>query len=299
MRASTFIQVFLSLQAVSAIRIIQSNDDGWAEGNLRALFTTLVNAGHQVILSAPAENKSGSGSSDSQPTKVDSDGCAWNSCPPNSPPTGANSSDPRLNYVNSYPVTSIKYGIDTVAPKLWGANSKPELALTGPNVGSNVGLAVQFSGTVGAAVYAARTARIPAIAFSGASDTKSPWNDVSFAAKVYADLAFNVTNTIIAKGTPYLPEDVWLNVNFPDVSQTKCSNPSQFKYILTRINSGILSKRDVQWCGTDRLPTESDIIKKTGCYVAISVGDAADKTTVDAERQAVVLEKLRPLLTCV
>jgi len=37
------------------------------------------------------------------------------------------------------------------APKLW-SGLKPELAVTGPNVGSNVGIQVPFSGTVGAAV---------------------------------------------------------------------------------------------------------------------------------------------------
>jgi len=91
------------------------------------------------------------GSSDATPTKVDSDGCIFRSCPPNSPATGANATDPRLNYVNSFPVTSIKNGIDVTAPKLW-SGLKPELAVTGPNVGSNVGIQVPFSGTVGAAV---------------------------------------------------------------------------------------------------------------------------------------------------
>lgn len=51
------------LQALSAqgIRIIQSNDDGWAELYVRTLNDALIAAGHDVVLSAPADNKSGSG----------------------------------------------------------------------------------------------------------------------------------------------------------------------------------------------------------------------------------------------
>jgi 5'/3'-nucleotidase SurE len=44
-----------------AVNIISSNDDGWAEANIRALFESLGKAGHSVVVSAPAENQSGTG----------------------------------------------------------------------------------------------------------------------------------------------------------------------------------------------------------------------------------------------
>lgn len=44
-----------------AIRIIQSNDDGWAEMNLRAFHDVLIQAGHDAVISSPAENESGKG----------------------------------------------------------------------------------------------------------------------------------------------------------------------------------------------------------------------------------------------
>jgi 5'/3'-nucleotidase SurE len=44
-----------------AVNIISSNDDGWAEANIRALFESLGEAGHSVVVSAPAENQSGTG----------------------------------------------------------------------------------------------------------------------------------------------------------------------------------------------------------------------------------------------
>lgn len=50
--------------AADAIRIIQGNDDGWAEKNVRVLHDALVNAGHNVVLSAPADNQSGRGKRD-------------------------------------------------------------------------------------------------------------------------------------------------------------------------------------------------------------------------------------------
>ena len=51
----------LLLVATQAARIVQSNDDGWAENNIRTLNAGLNAAGNDVVLSAPAENKSGSG----------------------------------------------------------------------------------------------------------------------------------------------------------------------------------------------------------------------------------------------
>ncbi|KAF2468558.1 sure-like protein [Lindgomyces ingoldianus] len=286
------------LPFTQAARVIQSNDDGWAEINIRTFYEALTDAGHDVVLSAPAENQSGRGSSDAAPGVVDSDGCEFSSCAGGSPPTGSNSSDPRLNYVNSFPVTSIKAGIDTTAPKFFDG-AKPEIALTGPNVGSNVAIQVPFSGTVGAAVYAAKNAGIPSIAFSGSTGEQTAWNKPTpLYSQIYADLALNITSTVLASGMPYLPASAWLNVNFPAVSSTKCNTVNQFKFILTRIYSGVFSPKDVTWCGTDRLPTELSVVTREGCYVTISMGDADDKTDINDERQTQILTKLKPILSC-
>lgn len=47
--------------AVQAVNVVLSNDDGWAEKNIRVFYDTLTAAGDSVVLSAPAENQSGSG----------------------------------------------------------------------------------------------------------------------------------------------------------------------------------------------------------------------------------------------
>lgn len=61
MRAQLLISALLPALGVQGIRILQSNDDGWAELYIRSLNDALNAAGHDVVLSAPAENKSGSG----------------------------------------------------------------------------------------------------------------------------------------------------------------------------------------------------------------------------------------------
>ncbi|KAL3594520.1 hypothetical protein FPOAC2_08833 [Fusarium poae] len=294
----SFVSVALLPLAVQAVRIVQSNDDGWAESYIRSFNDALNNAGYDVVLSAPAENKSGSSSRDENP-KDRKTPCQYDSCPANSGPAGSDPKRPDLNWVNSFPVTAMKYGIDTFGPSLWDG-AAPELAVAGPNVGSNIWLQVPFSGTVGAACYAAHEVGIPAIAFSGASggNTAFNTNPIPERSLVYAELATTFVKKIVDSGKPYLPKDVYLNVNFPK-AEGKCTDASKFQWVLTRINSGLLSERDTEWCGENRLPTETEIALKSGCYASISVGDAADKTTADAARQKIVLEKIKDMLVCV
>ena len=89
-----------SILSANAVNIVLSNDDGWAEINIREFYSSLTSAGNNVIISAPAENESGTGSSDATPTPL-TDPCEFNSCPAGSPATGKNASMPRFNYVNS------------------------------------------------------------------------------------------------------------------------------------------------------------------------------------------------------
>ncbi|RBR18576.1 uncharacterized protein FIESC28_06031 [Fusarium coffeatum] len=294
----SFVSIAILPLAVQAVRIVQSNDDGWAESYVRTFNDALNNAGYDVVLSAPAENKSGSSSRDESP-KDRKTACQYDSCPANSGPVGSAPNRPDLNWVNSFPVTAMKYGIDTFGPQLWDGEA-PELAVAGPNVGTNLWLQVPFSGTVGAACYAAKEEGIPAIAFSGASGGNTAFDakPVPQRSLVYAELATTLVKKVVDSGKPYLPKDVYLNVNFPKV-EGKCTDASKFQWVLTRINTGLLSDRDTEWCGEDRLPTETEIALKSGCYVSVSVGDAADKTTADAARQKVVLGKLKDMLVCV
>ena len=82
--------------ATNAINVVISNDDGWAEKNIRVFYDSLTDAGYDTIISAPAENQSGTSSLDGEPDEVD-DGCEFDSCPPGSPPYGNNASMPHIN----------------------------------------------------------------------------------------------------------------------------------------------------------------------------------------------------------
>jgi 5'/3'-nucleotidase SurE len=179
----------------------------------------------------------------------------------------------------------------------WGG-ALPDLVVTGPNVGSNLFVEVQFSGTVGGAVYAARRG-IPAIAFSGATSGNLPWNTSPVPARstVYAQLAGMFVEKFLKSGNGTLPSATWINVNFPKI-QGDCTSPDKFKWVMSRINPGVVSAKDVTTCGKDRLPTESDVVDTKGCYIAVSVGDAADKTTADKYRQEEVLKKLDGFFSC-
>ncbi|KAF2749522.1 5'/3'-nucleotidase sure [Sporormia fimetaria CBS 119925] len=285
--------LFAGLSTVHAGHILLSNVDGWASTNIRNLYDTLVTYRHDVILSAPAKDKSGNGIKDEPPKFLGKHGCHKDSCPPYSEPTGAAPSDPRLNYVNSYAVTSVKYGLEKLAPDIWGG-ATPDLVITGPNKGWNYGGGDGFehSSTVGAAMWVVKHANIPAIAFSGAKH-----HSVS---RTNADLSLKIINQLLASGKPYLPDGVWLNVNFPHGAR-QCS-PDEYKFILTRVSPNHSSTwgPDVEWCDNNgSLPSEKMVANLERCYVAIGVGNARYVTTSDAARQEMVLGKLAPALSCI
>jgi hypothetical protein len=71
--------------------------------------------------------------------------------------------------------------------------------------------------------------------------------------------------------------------------------------VLSRINSAVpvLTPKDVVTCGNGgRLPTESSVVGKSGCYVSVSVGKASTKGDASASEQQVVLNRLKSVLTC-
>jgi hypothetical protein len=76
---------------------------------------------------------SGSGSLEFPPIPLIFAG-EFNTISAGAPAYGPDPNDPSVYYVNSFPATSMKYGIEEFAPIVFGR--APDFAVTGPNVGS-------------------------------------------------------------------------------------------------------------------------------------------------------------------
>ena len=63
--------------------------------------------------------------------------CQFDSCAEGDPAQGFNESDTRLNYVNSFPVVAMRYGIRTLGGKFFNGSGDggADMAVAGVNVG--------------------------------------------------------------------------------------------------------------------------------------------------------------------
>ncbi len=118
-------------------------------------------------------------------------------------------------YVHGTPVMATMYGLDVLAPARWG--KAPDLVLSGPNEGQNVGLIVDRSGTIGNAQFASGRG-LPAIALGAGPDAIDNVNLADPDSAVIADLTLKLLRELEARAKhrqPLLPDGVALNVNFP------------------------------------------------------------------------------------
>lgn len=301
---------FLAVPQASALNVLLSNDDGWAGAQIRAQFNAIESAGMTVVLSAPAENQSGTGSqtigTTSPPAMTEA--CEFDSCPAGSPGIGHDASNPRLNWVNGFPVDSVKIGVETIAQPFF---TKPDIVISGPNTGANTEFSVLGSGTVGGACEGAQEG-FPAIAFSGQSAASvsfttletDPNSPATQAALIYAQRSVDLINVLVASGSsPLIPSGTILNVNYPKINATNsCTQPGDIKFVLTRVFPPIpiITPKDVTTCGNGgRLPAEDDVaMDPTGCFASVSVVDAELKLDVLKDRQTAVLSALSPILSC-
>lgn len=203
--------VSLLSPAAQSMTIVLSNDDGLT-ANVKALQTALVAAGHDVILSVPCQNQSGKGASLNflSPIVPLSKACIGNAAQPGAPGVGPIDGLSQSYYVDGTPIMSLMYALDVVAPAQWGA--APDLVISGPNEGQNVGSIVISSGTVSNAQFAMHRG-IPAIAVS--ADSSTTGNDV-LAAEV-ADLTVKLVEKLENRSDErgLLPKGLALNVNYP------------------------------------------------------------------------------------
>jgi 5'-nucleotidase len=184
--------------APTSLRIMLTNDDGYAAPGLAALRDALAAAGHEVTVVAPLVNQSGSGA------RATFGGSLQVTQP--SPDTYA---------VDGSPADATEVGLSVVF-----ADAAPDLVVSGANAGQNIAAGTIHSGTVGAAVTAIEDG-VPAIAVSTES---------AGASGPYAETAAFVVDLVgalqqQARGDRLLPEGTGLNVNYPVVEDGSTPRP--------------------------------------------------------------------------
>lgn len=103
--------------------------------------------------------------------------------------------------------------------KLFDENNKPDLVISGINIGSNMGEDITYSGTASAAMEAVLQG-IPAIAISQVyANGRESISDHGYA---LAQQSITTLVTKIFEGTYPLPERKFLNVNIPPLTPEKC-----------------------------------------------------------------------------
>jgi 5'-nucleotidase len=213
-----------------ALNIVLSNDDGLTS-NLKALYDELKAAGHSVIVSVPCTGQSGRSAAivmystttiiaDNDKTQIDAEGGCHNGAavtgaPAVGPFTKSGYTGGDFNYVHGTPVMATMYGLDVLAKARWG--KAPDLVLSGPNEGQNVGKVVINSGTIGNAQFAAGRG-IPSIALSAGTDTIDNAGLANAKSRTVAQLTTRLITALQAKAgsSALLPTGTALNVNFPD-----------------------------------------------------------------------------------
>ncbi|WP_157248109.1 5'/3'-nucleotidase SurE [Nonomuraea typhae] len=173
-----------------SLRILLTNDDGYAFPFIQALRQSLIAAGHEVTVVAPAADASGSGT-------------AFNARFGST--LEAVERSPGVWSVTGSPGDAVAFGLRVVL-----AANPPDLVVSGPNAGQNVAAITNHSGTVGATI-AALDAGVPAVAISTAVDTSTTPPSFPSAAQ---SVAF-ATKLVDRLARAPLPPLTALNVNYP------------------------------------------------------------------------------------
>ena len=171
--------------------ILISNDDGVQAQGIKELTAMMCRLG-DVIVVAPDGPRSASSCCISPLTTItvqllkQQEGLAVYQC-------------------SGTPTDCVKLALDGLLTE------RPSLMVSGINHGDNASVSIHYSGTVGAALEACMK-QVPAIAYS--LRTKSQQCDF----RPYEEVIIRTANYVLENG---LPQDVLLNVNFPEVEELK------------------------------------------------------------------------------
>lgn len=211
--------IFLTPSSALANNIVISNDDGLTS-NVKALYEALEAEGHDVIVSVPCSNQSGMGGALKFEKSL---GALDQNCRNDAAKVGNPGAGPMTRtgfekdyfYVNGTPVMALLYGLDVAAIERWG--KAPDLVISGPNEGQNIGVTVISSGTVSNAQYAVARG-VPAIALSASTSSRDDTHLANPESLSIAKLTLELVKFLDgnSKDKPLLPSGIGLNVNIPD-----------------------------------------------------------------------------------
>jgi 5'-nucleotidase len=232
------------------LKILISNDDGIQAPGIKALSSAMLELG-EVYVAAPERNQSATGHAVTMHIPLR---CM------EVPDFGPNI---KAWWVNGTPADCIKLGIENLMEE------RPDLIVSGINMGENLGTDVIYSGTVSAAVEGAIFG-IPAIAFSyedhGAADMSLP-----------AQLAREICRRLLKQG---IPRNHIYNVNIPAVSSREEIKGIQICKLGVKIyKNNFEERRDPKgniyyWLGGELVKqpedAETDIYAQKHKYISIT-----------------------------
>ncbi|KAJ5565496.1 sure-like protein [Penicillium frequentans] len=263
---------------VNGANILITNDDGFGTGNIREMYKAMKAYGHNVFIVAPATDQSGKGGSLTYATTANlTEDTEFGLVKAGAPSVGPDPLDNHIWYYDGSPVAAASVGIDYVLPK-FGVSS-PDLVMSGPNYGDNVGgFAFTSSGTIGATYYAIGRG-IPAIAFSAANSASASYKDINATTSVglkdpqtiAGELSATFANDLIkkTKGGRVLPLGYGINVNMPDITSATSDNCINPPFVHTRMTGGAWTL-GVTYNEATGLFTEREITSESALDVCIN-----------------------------
>jgi len=253
--------VSLAADSSSApLEILLTDDDGWDAPGIQAVYEALTDNGYDVTMVAPAENHSGASAGFDFTGEVT---------------VKTHHDDPDMYSVSATPVGSLLFGLNELF-----ADNPPDLVISGTNVGANIGADSNYSGTLGAAVVAAGTYDIPAIAIS--TDTVRDADGQHGAYEETADLVID----ILDRGLPQMPEHTVLNINYP-VLKDGATEPDGYVYApLSDKSQAKIQYRKLDDTTYELVPSRSDAQPDAGTDWAELESGNATFTLLDTNRTA-------------
>ncbi|KJK76221.1 hypothetical protein H634G_08627 [Metarhizium anisopliae BRIP 53293] len=298
-----------------AINILLNNDDGFASGNLREVYRLLKTAGHDVWIVAPATEQSSQGGRSSFTELGSLTGPSqYDIIPAGAPSVGTDPHDSQIWYYNGTPAACTFVALDYVLPRHAPFNV-PDLIVTGPNFGANLGPFVwTLSGTAGAS-YAATERSVPSIAIAGSNkkiayfDIKNETNEATWTAKVSVKVIEQIISSA-PDGSPLLPLGYGLTVNIPlltanntdpEIVQTRMTGNAHINEAVWDPATGVFHWANIKpysaglnACvnGDCRLPGETYVVESGRVSVSVYITDYDAPAT---EYTQSIRERVKPL----